>query len=146
MAFGQRSDPYLAFRFSIEVEGLVAGGFTEVIGLQVEIEIQEYREGGVNEFIHKRAGPAKHSANLVLKHGMTDSRSLWDWYWQVVEGSVERKNVSVLMLDETGQEQARWNFEQAYPVKWVGPTLTATGNQVSIETLELVHKGFTRAK
>jgi phage tail-like protein len=146
MALGGRKDPFLDFRFAVEVESLVVGGFSEVDGLQMEIEVQEYREGGLNTYIHKRAGPAKCSANLVLKKGISDARALSDWYWDVVQGTVNRKNLSVLLLDYSGQEQARWNFEQAYPVKWSGPPLRGTANEVAIEAIELAHKGFRRTK
>jgi phage tail-like protein len=139
---GSRRDPFRGYNFAVEIEGLVAGGFSDVTGLQVELEVQDYREGGVNGFIHKRAGPAKYTANLVLKRGMTDAKALWNWYWDVVQGKVERKNVSVLLLDEAGEEKMRWNFAQAYPVKWTGPDLRATGNEVAVESIELAHKGL----
>jgi phage tail-like protein len=146
MALGERKDPFYGFRFAVEVEDLVVGGFSEVDGLQIEIEVQEYREGGRNGYMLKRAGPAKYPSNLVLKRGLTDVKALWNWYWDVVNGTVERKNISVLLLDESGQEQVRWNFEQAYPVKWAGPQMRATTNEVAVETVELVHKGFRRVR
>ena len=48
--------PYLTFNFAVEIEGLLVGGFTEVSGLESEIEVEEYREGGVNGFVHKLPG------------------------------------------------------------------------------------------
>jgi phage tail-like protein len=146
MAMGSRVDPYRSYNFAVEIEGLVAGGFKEVSGLEVEIEVQDYREGGVNGFIHKRAGPARYASNLVLKRGMTDNKVLWNWYWDVTQGTIQRKNVSILLMDEGGQEQVRWNFEQAYPVKWTGPGLKAAANEVAIESLELAHKGLMNVK
>jgi phage tail-like protein len=142
LGLGGRRDPYLSYNFAVEIEGLVAGGFSEVSGVQTEIEVQEYREGGVNEYIHKRAGPAKYPSNLVLKKGVTDVRTLWEWYWQVAQGTIERKNVSVLLLDSSGQEKLRWNFERAYPVKWVGPDLKGTSSDVAVEAVELAHCGL----
>jgi phage tail-like protein len=144
VATGERHDPYAGYNFAVEIEGMVHAGFSEVSGLQVEIEVQEYREGGLNEFTHKRAGPAKYSSNLTLKRGMTSVRELWDWYWRVIQGDIERKNVSVLLLDSSGVEKRRWNFDQAYPVKWVGPSLRATANEAAIESLEFVHKGLAK--
>jgi len=141
-AGGSRQDPLLDYNFAVEIEGLVAGGFSEVSGLEVELEVQDYREGGVNGFIHKRAGPAKYASNIVLKRGMTDNLVLWNWYWNAVQGVIDRKNVSILLLDESGEEKVRWNFEQAYPVKWTGPSLRATANEVAIESLELAHNGL----
>jgi phage tail-like protein len=142
MTPGARKDPLLDYNFAVEIEGLVAGGFSEVSGLEVELEVQDYREGGVNGFIHKRAGPAKYASNLVLKRGITDVKILWNWYWDVVQGTVDRKNVSILLMDDSGEEKRRWNFADAYPVKWTGPSLNAKSNEVAIEALELVHNGL----
>jgi phage tail-like protein len=142
MTLGARKDPLPDYNFAVEIEGLVAGGFSEVSGLEVELELQDYREGGVNGFIHKRAGPAKYASNLVLKRGITDVKILWNWYWDVVQGTVDRKNVSILLMDDSGEEKRRWNFAGAYPVKWTGPSLNAKNNEVAIEALELVHNGL----
>jgi phage tail-like protein len=145
MSPGSRRDPYLKYNFAVEIDGLVAGGFQEVTGLQAEIEVQDYREGGVNEFLHRFAGPVKYSSNLILKRGITDARTLWDWYWDVMHGKIDRKNISVLLLSQTGQEKRRWTFEKAYPVKWVGTELRATASEVAVETLEFAHRGLSKA-
>jgi phage tail-like protein len=139
---GGRKDPFLSYNFAVEIEGLVVGGFNEVTGLQAEIEVHEYREGGLNEYMLKRAGPVKYPP-LVLKKGITDQRSLWDWYKQVMTGTIERKNVSVLLLDSTGQERLRWNFEKAYPMKWDGPNLRGNANEIAVESIELAHNGLS---
>ena len=122
------------------------GGFSEVTGLQAEIEVQEYREGGLNGYIHKLAGPAKFSANLMLKRGIADNDVLWDWYAAVAKGNIQRQNGSVILLDPIGEPTKRWNFMAAYPVKWSGPDLKATGNEIAVESLELAHKGITLAR
>jgi len=142
MATGERKDPYLTFNFAVEIEGLVAGGFNEVSGLQAEIEVQDYREGGVNEYIHKRAGPARYPSNLTLKRGMTDTTTLWSWYCDVMQGKIVRKNVSVILMNSAGEEKKRWNFQKAYPVKWAGPGLKSSTSVVAVETLELAHDGL----
>jgi phage tail-like protein len=142
MPTAERKDPFLTFNFAVEIQGLVVGGFAEISGLQAEIEVQDYREGGVNEFIHKRAGPARYPSNLVLKRGMTDATVLWSWYCDVMQGKVERKNVSVMLMNSAGEEQRRWNFQKAYPVKWAGPVLRASASEVAVETLELAHDGL----
>jgi phage tail-like protein len=146
MATGSRVDPFRGYNFAVEIEGLVAGGFSEVSGLELELEVQEYREGGMNGFVHKRAGPAKYASNLVLRRGMTDSKVLWNWYWDVTQGTIQRKNVSILLMDEAGEEKVRWNFEQAYPVKWAGPGFKAGANEVAVESVELAHKGLMNVK
>ncbi len=142
MATGARKDPYLGFQFLVEIHGLVAGGFTEVSGLKVELEVKDYREGGRNEYVHKLPGPARYPSNLVLKHGLTDADGLWRWHYKATRGDVERKNGSIILLDGGGREVWRWNFFGAYPVRWIGPELRAGTAEVAVETLELAHRGL----
>lgn len=123
----------------------MVAGFSEVTGLQVETEVQDYREGGLNDFMHKLAGPTRYPSNLVLKHGITDKRELWKWHQDVAHGKVERKNGSIVLLDAAGEEMWRWNFEGAYPVRWNGPDLRANTAEVAVETLEMVHRGIKLA-
>jgi phage tail-like protein len=142
MAAGNRNDPYLAFNFLVEIGGLSVGGFSEVTGLQVEVEVQDYREGGQNTFIHKLAGPVRYPSNLVLKRGLVDIDILWGWYQAVLLGFVARQNISVILRDSEGDEKRRWFFVKAYPVRWNGPGLRADSANVAVETLELAHQGF----
>ncbi len=136
-----RTDPYFGFNFLVEVKGLLVGGFSEVSGLDVEAEVHDYREGGQNEYIHKIRGPLRYPSNLVLKRGLTDD-SLRTWFDQVSAGMVDRRNGSISLLDTRGSTIQRWDFEEACPVKWVGPQLQATSNTVAVETVELVHRGL----
>jgi phage tail-like protein len=141
MPDSQHSEPLSAFSFKVELAGVIEAGFSECAGIQVETEVEELREGGVNEFVHRLAKGSKHP-NLSLKRGLTDSDVLWNWHQDVVSGKIERKKVDLLLLDFQGDETWRWSFHDAYPVKWIGPELKATGSAVSIETLELTHNGF----
>jgi len=139
---GDRHDPVLSFNFQLESGGMFVAAFSEVSGLQAEIEVNEYREGGVNGYIHKRAGPAKYSSNLVLKKGITDDQRLWSWYCKVLQGTIKRESVAVVLLDSAGTEQRRWTFQNAYPVKWAGPDFKAQSSEVAIESMELAHEGL----
>jgi phage tail-like protein len=143
MAIGERKDPYLSFRFRMEIDQLIVGSFSEVSGLQVETEIQEYQEGGVNDFIHKLPKITKYP-NITLKRGLTDSDVLWKWHQNVVNGKVERKSGRIILLDSEEKEKWHWTFEGAYPVKWMGPDFKATDNTIAIETLELSHNGIKK--
>jgi len=142
---GKRTDPYLSFNFLVEIENVVVAGFSEVTGLQVETEIKEYREGGLNDYMHRFAGPTRYSTNLILKRGLTDADTLIAWHRDVTQGIIKRKNGSIVLLDITGEERWRWNFIEAYPVKWIGPNLRATASEVAVETLELAHNGISKA-
>jgi phage tail-like protein len=142
MSPGGRRDPYLKYNFEVRIDGKSVGGFQEVTGLQAEIEFFDYREGGVNEYVHKLAGPVKYSSNLVLKWGTTDDTTLWGWYQNVMRGRIERKTLSVTLLDSTGQVKRTWNFKKAYPIKWVGSELRGGASEVAVETLEFAHRGL----
>lgn len=143
-ALGIRNDPYLAVNFLVEIDGLVVGGFQEVTGLQVETETEDYREGGVNEYVHRLAGPTKYPQNLVLKKGLTDVEGLWKWHQRVVRGTIRRRNGSIYLLDRAGLPAMWWNFTGAYPVKWSGPDFRAEQGAVAVEQLELVHRGISK--
>jgi len=139
---GQRVDPYLTCKFHVEIQGIEEASFAECSGLEVETEVLEYQEGGLNEYVHKLPGRSKVS-NVTLKRGITDSNELWNWYRDVVQGKVERKNVSIVLYDLKSNEVMRWTFIDAYPVKWSGPAFKADENAVTIETLELAHEGMS---
>ena len=94
--------------------------------------------------MRKLPGLTKYT-NITLKWGLTDSRELYDWYRDVVNGKIERKSGSIILLDLEGNEKVRWNFFEAWPTKWDGPDFTAKGNDVAIETLELAHERVERA-
>jgi phage tail-like protein len=145
VSVGERKDPYLGFNFLVEIECIVVGGFSEVSGLHVETEVLTFREGGVNEYMRQIPGPAKYPANLVFKRGLTDDDALWNWHRDVTRGQVKRKNGSVVLRNAQGQEKWRWNFQNAFPVKWTGPDLRAGASEITIEALELVHEGLVKS-
>jgi phage tail-like protein len=135
----------MGYNFRVEITGLVVGGFMEVTGLQVEIEVKDYQEGGQNDYIHKLPGPARYPSNIVLKRGLTDVDILWKWHKDVARGQVVRKNGSIILMDDSGKENWRWNFSNAYPVRWIGPQFNAGSATIAVESLELVHTGIEKA-
>lgn len=145
MAIGDRNDPYMGYRFLVEIDSLIVGGFSEVTGLEMTLETEEYQEGGVNTYTHTL--PSRFTyPNLVLRRGLTDSRTLWQWIQNVADALLpltERKNVRIILLDSTGKESWGWEFRDAYPVKWTGPELQADQGVVAMEALELAHKGIS---
>ena len=147
MTTGEREDPYLAFNFVVREKGEAIAGFTEVTGLQAEMEVQEYREGGQNDYIHRLAGPARYPSNLVFKRGLADGDKLWSWYQAAVTGPAgsQRKALSIVLQDTAGAAVWTWNVTDALPVKWLGPDLRANASEVAVESLELVHRGISKA-
>jgi phage tail-like protein len=141
---GFRIDPYMTLNFVVEIEGLLVGGFSEVSGLESEVEVENYREGGLNEYAHRLPGPVTYP-NLVLTHGLTDINALWNWYYDVTQGIIKRKNGTIMLLDRQGMPTMWWDFRQAYPVKWVGPKFNASSaTEVAVEQVELAHKGLSK--
>jgi phage tail-like protein len=145
MASGTRNDPLLRFNFRVEIDGIAVAAFSEISGLSSETAVIEYREGGDPSSTTRKLPGATRHGNIVLKRGVTTNRSLWDWRKSVIDGAVQRRNGSIVMLDERGADAMRWNFRQAWPAKWEGPTLAAKGNDVAIETLEIAHEGLELA-
>lgn len=138
-----RQDPYVAFRFEIRFDDLPVGGFSECGGLQLETEVQDYAEGGFNQHVHKFPGRTKQT-NITLKRGIVD-RELHDWYLNLVKGTVSLKNGSILVRDMSGKKvDIEWQFQRAFPCKWIGPDLNATQNNVAVETIEICHQGLIR--
>ena len=150
------SDPYSAFRFSVEINGEAkVGGFNEVSGLVFETEVQTLRAGGINNYELQLPGPSKFPSRLVLKRGLGNAQILWNWYLEVTQGTIKRKNITITLHDEEGAPATRrnsdgknelmsWKFEEACPVKWTGPDLRASNSAVAFESLELVHRGYSK--
>ena len=158
---GQRLDSYPSSKFGVvgvEINGVVVAEFTEVSGLEAEVEVFEYIEGGNNLFTYKLPGRVKYP-NVTLRHGITDTTDLWDWFYMVMNRTVEktktpkepidpieRKNITLIQYDGSGTKKREWNLVNAYPVKWTGPSFKADENAITIEAIELVHQGLTMDK
>lgn len=136
-----RNDPYGAFNFIVEIDGLAVAGFSECSGLTAETTVIEYREGNEKAGVRKLAGLTKF-APIILKRGITKERDLWNWYKNIINGNTDRRNGSIVLLGNDHTPVARWNFTDGWPAKWEGPHLKAKGNEVAIETLEIEHEGL----
>ena len=131
-----RNDPYAQFNFLLEIEGTTAAGFTEVSGINAESDIIEYREG--SDPARMRKLPALYKfGNITLKRGYTQSRDLWNWRKTTLEGTTERKQGAIILLDEAREPQLRWEFSEAWVSKYEGPALNATANEAAIESIEI---------
>lgn len=135
--------PHGKFRFRLEIDGLDAGGFSEVSGFDASIDVIEYREGDMVQTPMKMAGLKKYG-NISLKKGLTSSMVLYEWITAGVEAAVERKTITVTVLDEAGDAAASWQVINAWPMKYTAPDFNATSSEVAIESLEIAHEGMTR--
>jgi phage tail-like protein len=141
-ATSAREDPLIAFRFVVECNDIEVGFFTECSGLKAEVEVFEYQEGGLNDYVHKLPGRRKWT-NITLQRGITSSLDLWKWYQKVVaKNTTHRQSMSIILYSPDGERIMQWNLRGAYPVNWEGPAMKSDGNTVVVEKLELAHNGF----
>ena len=138
----RRDDPYLNFNFRVEIDSLQVAGFSEAQLPEGRIEVVAYREGGANTSAPRLLPGRVEFGPVVLRRGFAGDPALFQWWNDVVQGHVARRNVVIILLDEQRQEVARWVIRRAWPSKWTGPDLRGLGNEVSIETLELTHEGI----
>jgi phage tail-like protein len=138
-----REHPYGRFNFVVKLgdiggEDQVAGGFSEVSGLASEIVYAEYRNGNDREN-HVRKIPTLHkTGDVTLKRGVIGDLRLFEWLKLVRDGTIDRRTVTIDLLDESRSPVCRWVLRNALPRKWTGPTLSGKGADVAIEELVLV--------
>ncbi|MCH5275804.1 MAG: phage tail protein [Lachnospiraceae bacterium] len=135
--------PYGKFRYKVEIDGMEAGGFSEVSGFDASIDVIEYREGDMVQTPLKIPGLKKYG-NITLKQGVTTSKVLYDWIIAGVDGVVDRKTITITLLDDEEKAAASWQVINAWPTKYTAPDFNATSSEVAIETLEIAHEGMTR--
>lgn len=138
-----RNDPLRNFRFRLEIDGITQAGFSEASGFDVSIDAIDYREGNEPTHVRKLPGLTKYG-NVTLKWGITDSMELYNWHQQIVAGDIQRKDLAIIVKDEADGDKARFEITAAWPMKYDPMDLNAKGNDVSIETLELVNEGVKR--
>jgi phage tail-like protein len=136
------NDPFVNFNFLIETGGVLAAGFSEVTGMNAEVQAVEYREGrDPNSNTRKLPGLSKYG-NVTLKKGVAIDQDFFRWFKSGVDGDLIRLDISILLLDEQRQEKVRYNLLNAWPVKFVAPDLKAAANEIAIQSLEIAHEGL----
>jgi phage tail-like protein len=138
-----RNDPYRGFNFEVDFGDQTIAAFPEVSGLTDDGDAVDYREGTdkVNH-VRKLTGLRKFP-QVVLKRGYTKNNKLWQWVAAIAGGTPDRRNCTIVLLDEARQPVLRWRIRAAWPVKIEGPMLKASGNEVAVESVELAHEGLT---
>jgi phage tail-like protein len=142
-----RNDPLRNFRFRVEVDQITQGYFSEVAIGETTSEPIDYREGIDPTHVRKLPGLTKYG-NITLKWGVTDSTELYSWHAKIVKDGIkdQRKNVKIIVIDESGADKASFLVSEAWPTKYDPSDLNGKGNEVFIELLELVNEGIERTR
>ena len=134
--------PLPKFYFQVEWGGTKIG-FTDVSGLDITNDVIEYREGSSPEY-HKIKMPGQRKfSNIVMKRGIFKSdNEFYDWFNSINMNTVERRDITISLLDETLSPVIVWKVKNAWPIKVQSADLKADANEIAIESVELVHEGL----
>jgi phage tail-like protein len=139
------TDPYLVSNFRVEIDGVTSASFSEVVGLDVSIDVVDYRTGtSPQSTAEKLPGLARYQ-NITLKRGLTQNADLWNWVKDILNGVADKRNLAIVLQDAQHNEVLRWNVRNGWPCKWSGPVLNAASNDIAIESIEICHDGIELA-
>ncbi len=158
-AIGVRSDPLHAYNFVITlldtssglalaksiaigaIADVALGGFTECSGLEMSLDVEEYKEGGRNGAVLQFPTRVKW-AHITLKKGVGAGIALWDWHYGFAEGKGKRRDGLIILQNDLHIPNNIWYFRRGLPVKYTGPTMNASQSNVAIESIEIAHEGI----
>jgi phage tail-like protein len=130
-----RNDPYAGYNFSVELDGITRAGFRECSGLENSQNAGTYREGTDKNLAPRKIPGLVTHGDITLSRGITNDAKLYEWREKAMKGSVDRHDISITLLDDTGNAKVTWNLFEAWPRQWTGPTLNATADELAIEQL-----------
>ncbi len=140
---GNRAEPLRAYNFAVDIDGQVQGYFTQVTGLQAQIETIDYREGG-GQYVQKLRGRVAFG-EVELFYGITTSLDLWRWMEDSLKSDTYKKNISIVLLDHHRRSGAmRWNLINAWPCRWRAQPLDGLASDVAVESMALAFDYFER--
>lgn len=137
-----KSYPLPVFHFIVDWGGQRIG-FTEVGGLTQEVQAIEYRDGSFPEYSSIKMHGLRKFNNITLKRGILKAdNEFFKWLSTVKLNQVERRDLTIKLLDESHNPVMTWTVHRAFPVKVEGPSLKSTANEAAIESIELAHEGL----
>lgn len=134
--------PLVKFHFSVDWGGTNIG-FTEVSGLDVETEMIEYRHGASPEYSKIKMPGMQKFSNITLKRGSFSNDNEYFAWWNTVKlNKIERRDVTIKLLNEAHEPVIVWKVKNAWPVKVQSTDLKGDGNETAIESMEIAHEGL----
>ncbi|MEM7186308.1 MAG: phage tail protein [Bacteroidota bacterium] len=135
--------PLVKFHFSVDWAGTNIG-FTEVSGLDVETELIEYRQGASPEYSKIKMPGMQKFSNITLKRGtFKNDNEFYQWWNTVKLNTIERRDITIKMLNEEHEPVIVWKVKNAFPLKVQSTDLKGDANETAIESMELAHEGLT---
>lgn len=159
LGLGIRTDPVLNHNFVVSlidtsstlgilgsvamsaISDVLAGGFNECSGLEMALQVEEYKEGGNNGYSLKFPTRVTWS-NIILKKGIGAGSTLWDWHYGFTEGTGKRRDGLIMLLNDLHLPNNIWYFKRGLPVKYTAPAMNASQSNVAIESIEIAHEGI----
>jgi phage tail-like protein len=138
-----RVDPYRSYNFRLEIDNLPVAAFSEASGLTSDGDVVDYRTGVDVPLTARKLPGLRKFGPITLKRGVIKDPALWDWYRNIATGTADRRNGTVVLMDELRQDVLRWHFEAGWPNKIEGPSLKAAANEVAIESIEIIVEDIT---
>lgn len=138
-------DPYLVSNFRVEIDNIPSATFSEIIGLDLSIDIVDYRTGSSIPLAAEKLPGLVHYTNITMKRGLTQNLDLWNWVKNILSGVSDKRNMSIVLQDAQHNDVIRWNVTSAWPCKWSGPVLKSGSSEVAIEEIEICHEGLVLA-
>jgi phage tail-like protein len=137
-----RNEPFTCGNFRVEIQGITAMSFSEVSGLEVSIDVVEYRAGDAKVNTEQKLPGLYKTTDVTLKRGLTRDLGLWNWINSATAGNLNRTNVVITLLDPADNAVLAWKLRNAWPRKWSGPALNAGSSDLAMEELVLCHEGL----
>jgi phage tail-like protein len=132
-------EPALTLFYKVTIDGVIPlGTWSKIEGLGFSYDVKEYREGGVNGYMHKIVGPLKYDNVRLSRPVDSDSMLLYIWLSANLV-KVVPQTMEIMVMNSEGKEVTTWNLSGVVPVKWQGPSLDIFGNQIAMETLEVAY-------
>jgi phage tail-like protein len=142
---GAPVDPFRNYNFLLQIQDIAEARFVECSGLGMRVHPIRYRESGAAQIVRALPGPVEYG-EVTLRYGLTTSLDLWNWLLAAAQGNLQRRHVSVVMLDTDGSREAmRWNLINAWPCEWRGAVLDALGREAAIEEMHLAYDSLDRS-
>lgn len=143
-----REDPYGQFNFLVDIgdgtdPSSPDGAFSEVSGLDVSIEVVEYRAGSDPTSSPRKLNGLVKYGDVTLKRGLIGSLRLWEWIRAAIRGSGDaQRSVTITLLDAERQPVMTWRLRNARPVRHTSGPLRGGSSEVAVEELVLAHEGL----